>query len=315
MVENSIEPIIIPEEFHLERIDRFLRDAMEMDLSRSLIQKLIKNGHILVNQNKTKQNYKLKTDDIINITIPEPEELDIEPQKIPITIIYEDNDIAVINKQAGIVVHPGPGNWDNTLVNALLYHLKNLSSIGGVIRPGIVHRLDKDTAGIMIIAKNDTAHKSLVNIFSERKIEKKYKAIVTGKPHDATLTINEPIARHPKYRHKMTILEGGKEAITDYKIEKIWNSRSGIFSLLDISIHTGRTHQIRVHLSSIGNPIVGDPIYSKKWKKYNIPYLLLTAKSIAFEHPRTKEELHFSIDLPDHINEFISKLEKSLVAT
>ncbi len=299
----------VPEEYHLERIDRALTLALELDLSRSYIQKLIKDANILVNGSPVKPNYKAKTDDHILITIPEPEVLDLVPQDIPLDIIYQDSDIAVINKQPGLVVHPGPGNHDRTLVNALLYHMKDLSTIGDTIRPGIVHRLDKDTTGLMVIAKNDAAHRHLVEEFSNRRVKKEYQAVVVGKPRKESDRIEAPLARHRLYRHKMTIDERGKEAITEYRLKKIYNSRQGLFSHLSVTIHTGRTHQIRVHLSSMGNPIVGDPIYSKKWEKYRVPFLLLAATHLGFTHPSTGEEMVFETELPPHITEFLTHQE------
>ncbi|MDR3236928.1 MAG: RluA family pseudouridine synthase, partial [Spirochaetia bacterium] len=197
--------IAVPEEYNLERIDKFLACSLELDLSRSFIQKLIASQDILLNGESVKANYKLKTDDSISIKIPEPETIPLEPENIPLDIVYEDSSIVVINKQPGLVTHPGPGNWDKTLVNALLFHCKDLSSIGGAIRPGIVHRLDKDTSGLLVIAKNDASHKKLVKDFSERKILKEYNAIVTGRPPSESALIDKPLARHHKYRHKMTV--------------------------------------------------------------------------------------------------------------
>ncbi len=303
----------VPEEYHLERIDKFLSSSLEIDLSRSYIQKLIKGSHITVNGSSIKQNYKIKLDDNIQIEIPEPAELSLVPRELPLEIIYEDDSIAVINKPPGMVVHPGPGNWDNTLVNALLFHLKKLSSIGGVIRPGIVHRLDKDTSGLMIIAKDDNAHKKLSDDFAGRRLIKKYSAIVNERPDEPHGLIDRPIGRHPKYRHKMTILEGGRDAVTEYSIIKTWNAKKGVFSLLELTLHTGRTHQIRVHLSSIGHPVVGDPVYSKKWAKYNVPYLLLAAVSLEFKHPVSGEILHFEVPLPKHMKDFINKLDSNIL--
>jgi 23S rRNA pseudouridine1911/1915/1917 synthase len=310
MSPEKIE-LVVPEEYNLERIDKILINLLEIDISRTYIQKLIKGKNITVNGQDIKQNYKVKTDDTININIPEAEQLTLIPRDIPIEIIYEDDSIAVINKQPGLVVHPGPGNWDNTLVNALLFHLRELSSIGGVIRPGIVHRLDKDTSGLMVIAKNDIAHKSLSDDFASRKVMKKYFAIISERPDEASGLINKPIGRHPKYRHKMSIVEDGKEALTEYNIKKIWKNKIGVFSALELILHTGRTHQIRVHLSSIGHPIIGDQIYSKKWAKYKVPYLMLAAVYLEFTHPKSGKNMRFEVGLPPHIQNFISKLENS----
>ncbi|MBP7736859.1 MAG: RluA family pseudouridine synthase [Spirochaetes bacterium] len=309
MSEEPIE-IIVPEENNLERIDHFLPPALEQDLSRSYIQKLIRGGSITVNGKIIKANYKVKTDDLIVVIVPEPEPLELDPEDIPLDIVYQDKSVVVVNKQAGLVVHPGPGNWNRTLVNGLLYHIKDLSSIGGVARPGIVHRLDKDTAGLMVVAKDDASHQFLTAEFSGRRVRKKYAALVVGKPAAAHGLIDLPIGRHRKYRHKMTVDEGGREALTEFTVKRILNSRLGLFTLLDIDLHTGRTHQIRVHCSAEGFPIVGDPIYSKKWEKYRVPYLLLASVFLEFTHPSTGETMSFSADMPAHMREFIEKVER-----
>lgn len=309
MAGERIE-LVVPEEYHLERADRFLAHALELDLSRSHIQKLIRNGNILVNEASIRPNHRIKTGDAISIEIPEPERLALEPQDIPIEIIYEDGDCAVINKPPGMVVHPGSGNWSGTLVNALLFHMSGLSSIGGVERPGIVHRLDKDTAGLMVVAKNDRAHSSLAEQLAGRTMAKRYIAIVTGKPLRDHDLIDEPIGRHQTYRHKMTVREDGREAITEYFLKKIYNLPTGLYSRLEIALHTGRTHQIRVHLASRGLPVVGDPIYSKKWERHRVPYLLLASIRLEFTHPGSGKRMDFSIDPPSHILQFINKLEK-----
>ncbi len=309
MSEEPIE-LIVPEENNLERIDRFLPLALEQDLSRSYIQKLIRGGSISVNEKTIKPNYKVKTDDRIVVVIPEPEPLALEPEDIPLDIVYQDRSIVVVNKQPGLVVHPGPGNWNRTMVNGLLYHIKDLSSIGGVTRPGIVHRLDKDTAGLMVIAKDDAAHQFLTGEFSGRRVRKKYAALVVGKPKTAHGLIDQPIGRHRKYRHKMTIDENGREALTEFTVKRVMNSRLGVFTLLDIDLHTGRTHQIRVHLSAASIPIVGDPIYSKKWEKYRVPFLLLASVGLEFTHPSTGAVMSFTADPPEHMQEFIEKAER-----
>lgn len=309
-MENGIIELIVPEENNLERIDKFLPVALEQDLSRSYIQKLIRGGSIRANDKIIKPNYKVKTDDLIVVTIPEPEPLALEPEDIPLDIVYQDRSIVVINKQPGLVVHPGPGNWSRTLVNGLLYHIKDLSSIGGVARPGIVHRLDKDTAGLMVIAKDDAAHQFLTAEFSGRRVRKKYAALVVGKPQSGHGIIDQPIGRHRKYRHKMTIDPNGREAVTEYTVKRVVNSRLGVFTLLDIDLHTGRTHQIRVHFSAAGIPIVGDPIYSKKWEKYRVPYLLLASVGLEFTHPSTGGVMSFAADPPEHMRQFIEKAER-----
>lgn len=304
--------ITVPEEFDLSRIDLVIPASLETDISRSQIQKLIKNGQITVNGLPTKSNYKAKTDDEIEILITEEEYEDPVAQNIPLEILYQDDDIAVINKQPGIVVHPGPGNYQNTLVSALMYHIKTLSTAGDPHRPGIVHRLDRDTSGLMIIAKTDAAYEGMVKQFQARTIEKRYTTIIIGKPVKEHAFINKPIARHKKYRQKMAIDENGREAITEYTISRIWHTQVSTFTMLDVRIHTGRTHQIRVHLSSIGNPVIGDQIYSKKWAKYKVPYLLLASTFLKFKHPVTGEELSFTAELPDHMKEYIVKLDTML---
>lgn len=309
MTHETME-IIVPEENNLERIDKFLPASLELDMSRSYIQKLIKGGHIRANEKIVKPNYKVKSDDRIVIALPEPEPLELEPEDIPLDIVYQDQSIIVINKQPGLVVHPGPGNWNRTLVNALLFHVKDLSSIGGVSRPGIVHRLDKDTSGLMVIAKDDASHQFLTEEFSGRKVRKKYAAVVVGKPHTDHGIFDRPIGRHRKYRHKMTVDEKGREAVTEFKVRKVLNSRLGVFSFLDIDLHTGRTHQIRVHLSAEGMPVVGDPIYSKKWEKYHVPFLLLASTGLEFSHPSSGKAMSFTVDLPEHMRAFLEKIER-----
>ncbi len=299
----------VPEESQGDRIDCFCAAALELDFSRNFIQKLIRKSNITVNGKAIRPNYRVKPDDCIVIRLPEPDSLDIVPEDVPFDILYEDDDIAVINKPAGLVVHPGPGNWTGTLVNGLMFRLKNLSSVGGIIRPGIVHRLDKDTEGVMVVAKNDLAHQKLSEQFTERKVEKIYEAIVLGKPREAHGIIDRPIGRHPVYRHKMTVLEGGRDAVTEFIVRKIWNTPEGVFSLLEILLHTGRTHQIRVHLSSMGIPIVADPMYSKKHDRFKVPYLLLSSRKLAFFHPATGERMSFEIPRPGHIADFADKLE------
>lgn len=307
-VMENIE-LKVPEESQGARIDSFCAAALELDFSRNFIQKLIRGGNITANGKPIKPNYRVKLDDCIVIHVPEPETLDIVPEDVPFEILFEDDDVAVIHKPAGLVVHPGPGNWRGTLVNGLLFRLKNLSSVGGTIRPGIVHRLDKDTEGVMVIAKNDFAHQRLSEQFTERKVEKIYEALVVGKPREARGIIDKPIGRHPVYRHKMTVVEGGREALTEFMVKKIWTTPEGVFSLLEIVLHTGRTHQIRVHLSSMGMPIVADPIYSKKHERFKVPYLLLASRKLGFSHPSTGERLSFEIPRPKHIEEFVVKLE------
>lgn len=247
-----------------KRIDVYLAEMIE-NMSRSQIQKIISDGNVTVNEKIVKSNYKLKEDDEIVLNLPEPVVLKIEPEDIPIEIIYEDNDLVVVNKPQGMVVHPAPGNYSGTLVNALLYHCKNLSSINGVIRPGIVHRIDKDTSGILVVAKNDISHRSLAEQIKEHSVNRIYLAITEGIVKDDEGTINKPIARHPVDRKKMAIVDGGREAITHYKVLERFKENTYI----QCKLETGRTHQIRVHMSSIGHPLVGDPVYGYKKQSLN----------------------------------------------
>ena len=305
---GEIYTITIPEEYDLSRIDRVLPVLLEADISRSQIQKFIKEGYITVNGHLTRPNYKVKTDDVIEIKPSESDYTIPVAENISLDIIFQDEHIAVINKQPGLVVHPGPGNHGTTLVSALLFHIKILPAAGDPQRPGIVHRLDRDTAGLMVIAKSNAAYEGLVKQFAAREVEKRYTAVVTGKPATDHAVINRPIGRHKKYRQKMTVTEDGREAITEYTVKRIWHLQNGTFTLLDIKIHTGRTHQIRVHMSSTGNPVVGDQIYSKKWEKHKVPYMLLASTYLKFRHPVSGEELSYTAELPQHITEFIEKL-------
>lgn len=312
-MQEDFLTVKVPEEFDGVRIDRFLADSLEADFSRSYIQKLIRGQNILVNGEQIKANHRVHTDDDISISIPEPEALEMVPRDIPLDILYEDSHVAVINKAPGMIVHPGHGNQDGTLVHALLYHLDDLSGIGGVERPGIVHRLDRDTAGLMVIAKSDLAHRHLVEEFSNRTVIKEYDAIVVGKPLKDKELIDQPIGRHRVYRQKMTVTPDGRQARTEYRVVKIWHTVDGVFSHLRVRIFTGRTHQIRVHLSSYGYPIVGDQVYSKKWEKYRVPYLLLAATRLSFHHPEDGREMNFTMPMPGHMTDFIKRMESRMV--
>ncbi|PMP93313.1 MAG: RluA family pseudouridine synthase, partial [Thermodesulfobacterium geofontis] len=272
-----------------KRLDIFIKEKLP-ELSRSRIQTLIKEKLVLVNLKPSKASYKVKKGEKIKVIIPSDEEFEIKPKEIPFEIIYEDDDIAVINKPSGVVVHPAPGHYDDTLVHGLLLKLKNLSGIGGKIRPGIVHRLDKDTSGIMLVAKNDFVHKRLVEAFKERLIEKVYIALVYGKLTKKKGNIETFIGRHPVSRKKMAVLREGKLAITFYEVLDEFNKASLILA----KPITGRTHQIRVHFSHIGHPVLGDPVYGGlKHDLPKPPRLMLHAYEISFEHPRTFQKLRF----------------------
>jgi 23S rRNA pseudouridine1911/1915/1917 synthase len=285
-----------------KRIDVFL--ASETDYTRSYIKKLILEGLVLVNDNTVKPNYKLKENDKITLNIPEAEKIDIEPENIPLDILYEDEDIIVINKPQGMVVHPAPGNYSGTLVNALLYHCKNLSGINGVLRPGIVHRLDKDTSGVMVVAKNDKAHFSLANQIKDRKILKKYVAVVEGVIKEDQGYVEAPIGRHRTDRKKMAVVEDGRYALTLYKVlERFKNN-----TYVEAVIKTGRTHQIRVHMAYIGHPIVGDAVYGYKKQKFNLNGQALHARLLGIIHPKKNEYMEFEAPLPEYFVKLIEKI-------
>jgi 23S rRNA pseudouridine1911/1915/1917 synthase len=288
-----------------KRLDIFIKEKLP-ELSRSRIQTLIKENYVLVNFKPSKASYKIKRGEKIKVFIPPDREIEIQPRDIPFEIIYEDEDIAVINKPSGIVVHPAPGHYNDTLVHGLILKLKNLSGIGGKIRPGIVHRLDKDTSGIMLVAKNDFAHKKLVEAFKERLIEKNYIALVYGRLTQKKGKIETFIGRHPIARKKMAVLKEGKLAITFYEVLEIFNKASLVLA----KPVTGRTHQIRVQFSYIGHPILGDPIYGGlKHDLPKPPRLMLHAYEIVFKHPRTNEEMKFRVPIPEEFQSYIEKLK------
>lgn len=288
------------------RLDMYIAQKNDK-LSRSMIQKLIEDGEILVNGQTKKISYKVHTGDEIEINIPEPKETNIKPQNIPVEVIYEDSDIIVVNKPKGMVVHPANGNPDGTLVNAILALCKdNLSGIGGEIRPGIVHRLDKDTSGLLIIAKNDLAHKNISEQIKNRQVKKIYIALVKGNVAEDEATIDMPIGRSAKDRKKMAVRKDGKTAITHFKVLKRYNK----YTLLEIKIDTGRTHQIRVHMAEIGHPVVGDMVYSSGKNEFGIEGQMLHAKSLDFKHPVTGKEMHLEADLPQYFVDVLNKLQE-----
>lgn len=298
--------IIVNKEMEGKRIDSVI-PSCNIEISRSMVQKLIEENQITVNGKKIKPSYKTSLNDEIEINIPEPKQIDLKPQDIPLEILYEDNDIIVVNKPKGMVVHPANGNLDGTLVNAIMAICKDsLSGIGGEIRPGIVHRLDKDTSGAIIVAKNDKAHIKLSDDLKNHKIKKTYIALVRGIIKENEATINMPIARSKKDRKKMAVDKNGKEAITHFKV---LNRYKGKYSLLEINIETGRTHQIRVHLSHIGYPIIGDNTYSNGKNEWGILGQCLHAKALDFKHPITGKEIHIEAQLPEYFSEILEKLE------
>ena len=289
-----------------KRIDAYLAEKNE-DMSRVAIQRLLEEGKVLVNGKKVKSSYKVQENDKIVQEDEVVKEVELKPQEIPIEVIYEDNDIIVVNKPKGLVVHPANGNPDGTLVNAIMAICKDsLSGIGGEIRPGIVHRLDKNTSGLLIIAKNDKAHINLSEQIKEHKVEKTYIALVRGVVKENEATINMPIGRSTKDRKKMAVIKTGKEAITHFRVLKRYKN----YTLLEVKIETGRTHQIRVHLAQIGYPIVGDDVYSNGKNEWGIVGQCLHAKKLKFKHPITNKEMELEAELPEYFKKIIKELDK-----
>jgi 23S rRNA pseudouridine1911/1915/1917 synthase len=300
------------------RLDQFLSEA-DLNLSRSQAKKLIETGNILLNQKPTKPSVRLKAGDVVSGTLPKPKPLSLQPEPIPLDIIYEDSSIIVIDKPPGMVVHPAYGNPSGTLVNALLYHCKDLAGINGILRPGIVHRLDKDTSGVMVVAKDDEAYHQLTKQFKNRTVEKVYVAIAYGKFSQEEGLIDSAIGRHPSERKRMsTRTKRGRMAITRWKVRE----RLDGFTFLEIFPQTGRTHQIRVHLSSMGHPLLGDPVYGRKGRRGSIrdPVLkvclkkmnrqALHAHRLGFNHPRTGEKVEFISPIPQDMKDVLSFLRR-----
>ena len=286
------------------RLDKALSILLE-DVSRSKIQSHLENGLILVNGKKEKSSYKLSENDVISVEDFPSEISDLNPEDIPLDIVYEDDDLMVINKPKGLVVHPGAGNEEHTLANALKFHSENLSTLNGEFRPGIVHRIDKDTAGLLIVAKNDVAHAYLSNQLSDHTLGRKYYALVLGIIPENEGKIIAPVGRDQKFRQKMAVdLLRGKEAETNFKVIE----RLKECTLVECSLKTGRTHQIRVHMTYIGHPVIGDPVYGKGNRIIYNDGQLLFAHEIHFIHPRTKKEMTFSVDLPSYFKDILQKL-------
>ncbi len=303
---NFVE-LKVKEEFNGERLDRTVALNIN-EITRSYVQKLIENGKVSVNKKIIyDKNYKVLTGQNISVNIPEPEKLDILPENIPIEVIYEDRDLLLVNKPKGMVVHPAPGNYSGTLVNALMYYCGNsLSSINGIIRPGIVHRIDKDTSGILIVAKNDFAHKNLAEQIKQHSFSREYEAVVYGHLKNDGGTINAPIGRHKLDRKKMTVIyENSRDAITHYKVLKNYKG----FSHVRLKLETGRTHQIRVHMSYIGHPVAGDPVYGPRKIIKILNGQCLHAKHIGFVHPRTSKYMEFETELPQYFKNFLNTIE------
>lgn len=292
-----------------ERIDKFLSDSLP-DVSRSYIQKLIKDGQVTVNQKTVKSNYKLNAGDLLSMEEPELQEPDIEAEDIPLDILYEDSDLLIINKPKGMVVHPSAGHYSGTLVNALMHYCKDdLSGINGVLRPGIVHRIDMDTTGSLLVCKNDFTHNHIAEQLKVHSITRVYHAIVHGILKEDEGTINAPIGRHPIDRKKMSINhKNGKEAITHYKVLKRFKN----FTYIECRLETGRTHQIRVHMSSISHPLLGDAVYGPAKSPYKLQGQTLHAKTIGIIHPRTEEYIEVNAPLPEYFSDLLKKIENSI---
>ena len=287
-----------------QRIDRYLADTQ--DLSRSFLQKILKDGEVAVNGKSVKANYKLREGDRIEFEIPEAVEPDIVAEDIPLSILYEDADVLVVDKPKGMVVHPAAGHYSQTLVNAVMYHCKGeLSGINGVLRPGIVHRIDRDTTGSIIICKNDMAHNEIARQLKEHSINRRYRAIVTGVLKDDEGTIEGAIGRDKKDRKKMAITADGKPAVTHYKVLQ----RFKHYTYVECVLETGRTHQIRVHMASIGHPLLGDEVYGRKSDKYKCEGQCLHAMTLGFHHPRTGEYIEVNAPLPPYFEHLLAVLE------
>lgn len=305
MITNTFEVL---EEHEGERLDKYL-SIIYPDLSRSFFQKLIKDEKIFVNDKSEKANFRLKIGDEVTVTIPDAVDTLILAEDIPLDILFEDDDVLVVNKPKGMVVHPSAGHYSGTLVNAIMYHCKDsLSGINGEIRPGIVHRIDMDTTGSLIVCKNDESHIFIAEQIKDHSCNRIYEAIVLGNIKEDEGTIDAPIGRHPVERKKMAINEkNGKPAITHYKVLK----RFGNYTYVQFKLETGRTHQIRVHMSSIGHPLLGDPLYSSNRSQYkNLQGQTLHAKTIGFVHPKTKEYMEFSAPLPEYFVKLLDQFER-----
>lgn len=298
---------IVDEDSKNLRLDVFLSRYFE-DKSRSYLQNLIEEGNVKVNEKLKKSNYKLKCGEKVDILIPEPVSLNVEPEDIPLDIAYEDNDVIVVNKPQGMVVHPAAGVYNGTLVNALLSHCKDLSGINGVARPGIVHRIDKDTSGILVIAKNDNAHNKLAEQFKDHSMTRSYIALVEGILKKDEGIIDAPLGRHPVERIKIAVVKDGRRAVTHYRVLERFNNNT----LVECVLETGRTHQIRVHMAYIGHPLVGDPVYGYKKQRFNLKGQMLHAKKLGFIHPSTGEYVEFQSDLPDYFSKIIGVLRNEL---
>lgn len=285
------------------RIDKVLT-SLEPEITRSQLKNLINDGHVTVNGQPVKPKYKVQAGDKISLVKPEPQSLELTPENIPLDIVYEDDDVIVVNKPQGMVVHPAPGHPNHTLVNALLYH-SPLSTINGTFRPGIVHRIDKDTSGLLMVAKNDLAHQSLAEQLRNKTNKREYRALVYGQIKEDEGTIDAPLGRNPQDRKKQAVVKGGRHAVTHFKVMKRYDN----FTLVKCILETGRTHQIRVHMKYIGHPLVGDLLYGPR-KVIGKDGQFLHAALLGFKHPRTGKELVFEAPLPENFQKMLDKLDK-----
>ncbi|MDD5594440.1 MAG: RluA family pseudouridine synthase [Candidatus Margulisbacteria bacterium] len=313
LIPESDHEYIISAEQKGQRLDQFLSSIEPLNLSRSQIKKLIEDSFIAVNDRPAEPSYKIKTDDKIRVRVPPPKELTIKSEDIPLDIVYEDNDIIVVNKPRGMVTHPAPGNYTGTLVNALLHHCDHLANLGAPLRPGIVHRLDKDTSGLIVAAKTDAAYHSLVKQLKDRTVEKTYVALVHGVIKNNEGVIEARIGRHPVNRQKMTVIQNTKNEIRNTKSREAYTSYQVIkrfknYTLVEVKIKTGRTHQIRVHLSHLGYPLVGDPTYGGKKDEFKLKGQFLHAKKLGFIHPGSGKFVGFETKLPAELEKILYKI-------
>ncbi|MDR5657930.1 RluA family pseudouridine synthase [Serpentinicella sp. ANB-PHB4] len=287
------------------RLDVYLSEQLKQ-YSRNYIQQMIKDGLVTVNKKSEKRKYIIKIGDEVSVQVPVPKELDVKSQNIPLDIVFEDEDLLIINKPQGMVVHPGAGNYENTVVNAILYHCRGqLSSINGIIRPGIVHRIDKDTSGLLMVAKNNFTHRSLAQQLKEHSITRQYHAIAVGKIKDHKIKIDAPIGRNPNNRLKMAVVESGRNAITHVSVISPLKDHTYI----EAQLETGRTHQIRVHMAYIKHPLLGDEVYGKESLKFNLEGQVLHAKTLGFIHPRNNKYIEFNSEIPNYFSKLLNILK------
>lgn len=307
MSENGLQRLTVSPEEAGVRIDKYLAEQLP-DITRSYLQKLLKDGSVQMNGKPVKTSTKTAAGAVIELTIPEPEEPEILPEDIPLDILYEDSDVILINKPKDMVVHPAAGHYTGTLVNALMYHCKgDLSGINGVLRPGIVHRIDKDTTGVLIVCKNDKAHNALAEQLKEHSITRKYRAIVCGNLKEDEGTVDAPLGRHPQDRKKMAIVRTcGKRAVTHYRVLE----RFGNYTYIECQLETGRTHQIRVHMASLGHPLLGDEVYGRVKSPFKLEGQTLHAMVLGFIHPTTGEYMEFEAPLPEYFEKLLEKLRR-----